>query len=80
MVIKRAIIISSFQHCGLYPMNNQLTDDDFKLSKNFECSEKQESANRDSCARNIIPSPLKEPNPTHKSPHQAHLISHEQIK
>ena len=68
MVKKRAIIISLFQHCGLYPMNNPLTDDHFKLSKNFECSEKQESANRDSSARHIIPSPFKEPNPTHKRP------------
>ena len=76
----RSLMINAFNHCGLYPVRNPTSKQDFCLSRTFEqCSSNSKIRLTDegACVRAILPSPKKDANPRHLKGHIAHISSPE---
>lgn len=79
MTKRRALMVSAFEYCGLFPLKNPTVPADFHKCKNFEPPATKEaastSASNSSLVRTLVPSPNKSANPAHKRPHEAHATS-----
>jgi hypothetical protein len=79
MTENRGLLVNGFSHCGLYPLRNPTTVNDFNLSKTFADVNQEFSfcnpSEKGSVLKIVIPSPQKNPNPCHKRPHVAHISS-----
>ena len=77
MAEKRGLIVDAFAHCGLYPVKNTVKPNEFNKSGSFESTSltPSQTGELETLLRNVIPSPKKCPNMSHKKKHVAHLTS-----
>ena len=87
---KRGLVVDAFAHCGIYPLQNTISDHELSVSKSFlsEVESKMEIDSVKPCdvqdnnseailIRSIICSPKKTLNPTHTKVHKIHITSPE---
>lgn len=80
LVSERTRVIDAFNYCGLYPLRNVISDNEYKKASIFtDKTTSQQSTSGDShdirALRNLSSTPKKVPKVTHQKMHEAHATS-----